>query len=79
MPAILVRNLDDDLVERLKARAEASARSLQAEVRLILEEAVGRRTLDPKARAALARRLTATTRGTKQTDSAELIREDRER
>jgi plasmid stability protein len=35
---IIVRNLDDSIVERLKARARTNERSLEAEVRLILEQ-----------------------------------------
>ncbi len=38
MAKIIVRNLDDAAVERLKARAKASGRSLEAEVRQILEQ-----------------------------------------
>ena len=39
MAQILVRNLDDDVVDRLKARAVQHSRSLQAEVKTILEQA----------------------------------------
>ncbi len=38
MPQILVRNLDVATLDRLKARAKAHGRSLQAEVKLILEQ-----------------------------------------
>ena len=38
MATLIVRKLDDDLVQRLKARAEAHGRSAEAEHRLILEE-----------------------------------------
>ena len=38
MAQIIVRNLDDSIVERLKARARTNERSLEAEVRLILEQ-----------------------------------------
>jgi len=37
MPDILIRNLDQALVERLKDRAQQNGRSLQAEVTAILE------------------------------------------
>ena len=36
MAQILVRNLDEKIVNRLKARARRNGRSLQAEVRAIL-------------------------------------------
>jgi plasmid stability protein len=39
MPAVLVRNLDDAVIDSLKRRASASHRSLEAELRVILEEA----------------------------------------
>jgi plasmid stability protein len=42
MSQILVRDLDPDVVERLKKRAKANRRSLQAEVRTILEEVAER-------------------------------------
>ena len=38
MAQIIVRNLDDAVVERLKARARDNDRSLEAEVRHILEQ-----------------------------------------
>ena len=39
MAQLLVRQLDDDAKERLKARAERNGRSLEAEAREILEAA----------------------------------------
>ncbi len=41
MSEVLVRNLDDVTVERLKARARGNGRSLQAELKFILERAAG--------------------------------------
>ncbi len=38
MATLIVRKLDDDLVQRLKARAKAHGRSAEAEHRLILQE-----------------------------------------
>ena len=40
MANLLVRKLDDELVRRLKARAQAHGRSTEAEHRAILEEAL---------------------------------------
>ncbi len=40
MANILVRNLDDDVADALKARAKANHRSLSAEIRQILTEIV---------------------------------------
>lgn len=42
MATLVVRQLDDDLVMRLKARARSVGRSAEAEHRLILEEALRR-------------------------------------
>ena len=39
MAQILVRNLDESVVDRLKKRATLNSRSLQSEVKLILEQA----------------------------------------
>jgi hypothetical protein len=41
MAQLIVRRLDDDAKERLKARARKNGRSLEAEARAILEEAAG--------------------------------------
>lgn len=40
MAQLIVRNLDDDVKERLKVRARRHGRSLEAEVRDVLTEAV---------------------------------------
>lgn len=40
MPNLLVRNVDTELVERLKRRAHARGRSIEAEHREILREAL---------------------------------------
>ena len=74
MPAIHIRDLSQATLERLKARARRNDRSLQAELKSILEEAAntdwsGTRTLAAKLRKSLARRT--------HSDSAELIASDR--
>ena len=40
MATLIVRKLDDALVQRLKARAKAHGRSAEAEHRMILQEAL---------------------------------------
>jgi antitoxin FitA len=79
MANLTIRNLDDAVVEALKARAKQHNRSLEAEVRQILaDEAERKRRLEE--RVARADRIAAMTpKGVKQTDSTDLIREDRER
>lgn len=80
MAQVLVRDLDPQVIETLKKRAERNRRSLQGELRVILEDAA--RTAFPMsveeflARVKVIRERTA---GRIQTDSAELVREDRER
>ena len=79
MATINVRQLDDDVVQRLKRRAAGNDRSLESEVRRILARAVeddvaARR----EAFRALAARLRQKTGGTPQTPSEALIREDRD-
>jgi plasmid stability protein len=41
MASITIRNLDDDLKRRLRVRAAEHGRSMEAEVRQILRQAVG--------------------------------------
>jgi antitoxin FitA len=75
MADILVRGLDDDVVNRLKQRATLTGRSLQSETKLILERAAGR-TLD----ASLAVAATWRKRlGQRSSNSAHEQREDRQR
>ena len=45
VPSILVRGLDPRTVQRLKARARINGRSLQQEIREILERAAGMLTI----------------------------------
>ena len=76
MAQILVRNLDEKVVSRLKKRAEREGRSLQSEVRIILEQAAkldaetARETVTGFRKGLSKRRFS---------DSARLIREDRSR
>lgn len=44
MPQLTVRNLTPETVEKLKARAKSGGRSLEAELRLILEAAADEAT-----------------------------------
>ena len=37
MAQVLIRNLDESVVKKLRARAKANGRSLEAELRLVLE------------------------------------------
>lgn len=77
MAQVLIRDLDDSVVESLKTIAATHGRSLQTELKLVIE------THARKASKAEARALTARIRrriGAKQqTDSGILQAEDRER
>jgi antitoxin FitA len=76
MAQVLIRDLDPKLVARLKDRAREHGRSLEAELRAILEAAVQTDIGDVKALAARIRRRLA---GRVHGDSADLIAEDRRR
>ena len=75
MATITVRNLDDKIVDRLKQIAARNKRSLEAEVRDLLERSVEPMSRDKLLR--LARRIRAMTPDVSQSDGTELIREDR--
>ena len=78
MAQILVRALDDALVARLKERGRDNYRSLQGEVKAILEEAAAQAT-NAEVEAILDRWQSHwRQKGKTFSDSAELIREDRE-
>ncbi len=77
MSQVLIRGIEEDVLARLRKRAEGNNRSLEGELREILRasslqvDAATARELMQEMRARLA--------GTSQTDSAALIREDRDR
>ena len=76
MAQLIVRNVDDDLVNRLKRRALKHGRPMEAEHRAILENAL---RLPVEDFVAMADAVSARTRGRIETDSTDLIREDRDR
>jgi plasmid stability protein len=76
MPSVHIRNVSSPTLEKLRARARQNDRSLQAELKLILEEAAGRDWSDTLARAERMRRQLARRA---HDDSAELIARDRQR
>ena len=77
MAEVLVRDLDASVVEKLKARAAANGRSLQAELKAIIEEQA-RQVTKAEARA-LAARIRRRIGARPQIDSGMLQAEDRER
>ncbi|NPV07728.1 MAG: Arc family DNA-binding protein [Anaerolineae bacterium] len=76
MTDLLVRGLDSDIVERLKERARRHGRSLQSEVKAILEAAASYTMSEARAVSDEWQRRLA---GATYSDSAEAIRADRER
>jgi plasmid stability protein len=74
---LTVRNVEDDVVAALKARAKRNNRSLEAEVRVLLREAVDRGSRTSLRE--LVDQIAALTPKVPQTDSTELVREDRTR
>jgi plasmid stability protein len=77
MGQVLVRGLDDAVIERLRKRAELHHRSLEAELREILDQVS--RQVDIATTRDLADRIRRKLEGRPHSDSAELIREDRDR
>ena len=75
MANLLVRNLDDDVLKQLKAAAKAHGRSLQAEIHEVLRSAGARRLAETRR---LSARWLKRLHGSMQSDSAGLIREDRD-
>lgn len=78
MPASLhVRNVDDDLVIRLKRRAARHGRSAEAEHREILRQALSAE-IEPAFKE-IAAKLRRMTRGRKHTPAEDLLREGRKK
>jgi plasmid stability protein len=82
MSQILIRDLSEQTVEQLKKRAKRNRRSLQAEVRLILEDAAlrgtgpgGRMSIEELVR--LADEIRARS-GPQRTESTEILRRIRD-
>jgi plasmid stability protein len=75
MGQVLIRDVPNDVVERLKAKARVNGRSLEAQLRLVLEEASH---LDRAEFLALADAIAESTRGRPQSDSTEIIRRSRD-
>jgi plasmid stability protein len=77
MADILVRNLDETLVQRLKERARRQGRSLQAEVAHILTLAAEAPKLDAQTAQERLAEFRRRFKGRRFSDSAKLIREHR--
>ena len=78
MGTVTIRNLDDRVIDAFKAQAKANERSLEAELRYVLSQEVNHRLRMTEFRERTARIADATA-DVPQTDSVELIRQDRDR
>jgi plasmid stability protein len=75
MPELTLHDVDPDVLQRLNDLAARTGRSVEQEAKLLLEESVGL----SRQRAVEAARRIRESHGRKFTDSADLIREDRDR
>jgi plasmid stability protein len=76
MAQVLIRDVAPSIVESLKARAHRNRRSLEAELRVIVEKAAQEDVMDSVAEVNRVRAMFA---GRSFDDSSELVREDRDR
>lgn len=78
MPGILIRDIPEQVYNKLKGRARSNSRSLQQELKMILSDAVKH---DMKESVQLAARIRKEleARTVRHSDSTDLIREDRRR
>jgi plasmid stability protein len=75
MPNVLLRDLDEDVLKQLKAAAKANGRSLQAEIHDVLRRANIRNLAETRR---LSSKWLRRLGGADHSDSAALIREDRD-
>jgi plasmid stability protein len=75
MPNLLIRDLDDDVLQGLKAAAKAHGRSLQAEIHDVLRRANTRNLAETRR---LSARWLRRLKSRNHSDSAALIRKDRD-
>jgi antitoxin FitA len=76
MAQVLIRNVPDDVIAAHRKRAKAHGRSLEQELRNLIERAA---PYSPEERLAAALRFQSQTTAGPRTDPAELVREDRDR
>ena len=74
MPNVLIRDLDDEVLKQLKSAAKANHRSLQAEIHEVLRRANTRNLAETRR---ISARWLKQLSGVKHSDSADLIRKDR--
>jgi plasmid stability protein len=76
MGQVLVRNLDDEVIEAIRLKAELKGHSLEQELREIIRQAS---PLTPEERVALSRKIRAMQAKPAKLDSTRIIRSARDR
>ena len=79
MGAISIRGMDDGLVEEISRLAEANRHSLEHEVVSLIQDGLRTRARRRELADDLDRIAAMAPKGVQQTDSVELLREDRDR
>lgn len=77
MAQILVRDLNQEVVKRLKKLAKADGRSLQSELKIIIERAAHEPRIDPETAVKRIKEIRQRFKGRVFPDTVSLIREDR--
>ena len=75
MPDVLVRGVEKTVLERLKQNAQTNGRSLQAELQIVLNRAANKKVSDAQD---TAKQIRESLLGREHSDSAEILREERE-
>ncbi len=79
MADILVRNIDDETLERLKKKAMANNRSMNSEIKALLEEYAGTSTREEAISMIAEARVSYEAKKAPVPDLMGLLREDRDR
>lgn len=74
---VLIRNVEPATLDKIKLWAKKRHRSLQSELKLIVDAAAERR--EPLSELELIRKIRSSIKTRQTTDSADLLREDRDR
>lgn len=78
MPDVLVRNIEDEVLQGLKDRAKQNGRSLQSELKLLFRSLIENDNHQIFSDEETAAKIKESLRGGNFSDSAEMIREDRQ-
>ncbi len=77
MASVLIRDIDDAVLARVKRRARERNHSLQAELKIMVNNLAG--TAEPLSELELIRKIRNSNTKINKTDSVDLLREDRDR